>query len=124
MRAPGYARPPENPGSSETHDGQPVNGTTLSYQERGRGARNVALLHGFPLDSRMWEQQLAALGDAPGGYRVVAPFMRGYAPSGIPSDDTSSRMLGEDVIALMAAFKSETARIVGQIDPAAGNPCR
>jgi pimeloyl-ACP methyl ester carboxylesterase len=39
-----------------------INGVSICYQDRGRGAP-VVLVHGFPLDSRMWEAQIEALSD-------------------------------------------------------------
>jgi pimeloyl-ACP methyl ester carboxylesterase len=41
-------------------------------------------LHGFPDTAHGWRAVAPKLVDA--GWRVVAPFMRGYAPSTIPSD--------------------------------------
>lgn len=41
-------------------------------------------LHGFPDSAYGWRTVAPILADA--GWRVVAPFMRGYAPSEIPSD--------------------------------------
>ena len=41
-------------------------------------------LHGFPDTAYGWRKVAPRLADA--GWRVVAPFMRGYAPSSIPSD--------------------------------------
>jgi pimeloyl-ACP methyl ester carboxylesterase len=41
-------------------------------------------LHGFPDTAYGWRKLAPALVTA--GYRVVAPFMRGYVPSSIPSD--------------------------------------
>jgi pimeloyl-ACP methyl ester carboxylesterase len=41
-------------------------------------------LHGFPDTAWSWRKVAPALVDA--GWRVVAPFMRGYAPSSIPAD--------------------------------------
>lgn len=42
------------------------------------------LLHGFPDTAHTWRHLGPALAEA--GYRVVAPFARGYAPSGLPAD--------------------------------------
>ncbi|HEV2361745.1 MAG TPA: alpha/beta fold hydrolase, partial [Acidimicrobiales bacterium] len=44
----------------------------------------VLLLHGFPDTAWTWRHLLPDLGDA--GYHAVAPFMRGYAPTGVPAD--------------------------------------
>lgn len=41
-------------------------------------------LHGFPDTARGWRNVAPALVD--GGYRVVAPYLRGYAPSSVSSD--------------------------------------
>jgi pimeloyl-ACP methyl ester carboxylesterase len=41
-------------------------------------------LHGFPDTAYGWRKLAPLLADA--GWRVVAPFMRGYVPSSIPSD--------------------------------------
>jgi pimeloyl-ACP methyl ester carboxylesterase len=41
-------------------------------------------LHGFPDTAYTWRKVAPPLVDA--GWRVVAPFMRGYAPTSVPSD--------------------------------------
>ena len=52
---------------------------------RAVGEVPIALcLHGFPDTAHGWRAVAPKLADA--GWRVVAPFMRGYAPSTIPSD--------------------------------------
>lgn len=40
-------------------------------------------LHGFPDTAYGWRKLAPVLTDA--GWRVVAPFMRGYVPSSVPS---------------------------------------
>jgi pimeloyl-ACP methyl ester carboxylesterase len=44
----------------------------------------VLCLHGFPDTAYGWRNFAPRLAES--GWRVVAPFMRGYAPSSIPSD--------------------------------------
>ncbi|MBM9461456.1 alpha/beta hydrolase [Nocardioides sp. zg-536] len=44
----------------------------------------AVLLHGFPDTAHTWRHLGPALAGA--GYRVLAPFTRGYAPSGVPGD--------------------------------------
>ncbi|WP_430331644.1 alpha/beta fold hydrolase [Rhodococcus sp. ACT016] len=46
--------------------------------------RLAVLLHGFPDTAHTWRYLGPALADE--GWRVVAPFMRGYAPSAVPDD--------------------------------------
>lgn len=56
-------------------------------------------LHGFPDTALTWRRVAPLLADA--GWRVAAPYLRGYAPSGIPGDgDYSVRALVADTLAL------------------------
>ena len=55
----------------------------LAYLELGEGPLAV-LVHGFPDTAWSWRHLMPALADA--GYRAVAPFLRGYAPSAVPAD--------------------------------------
>jgi len=62
-----------------------VNGIEFSYLESGPADGPLALcLHGFPDSAHTWRHLMPALAEA--GYHAVAPWMRGYAPTGIPSD--------------------------------------
>ncbi|HET6168097.1 MAG TPA: alpha/beta hydrolase [Marmoricola sp.] len=56
--------------------------------------RLAVLLHGFPDTAHTWRHLGPQLADA--GWRVVAPFLRGYAPTGVPADGSGH------VAALMA----------------------
>ncbi len=58
-------------------------GVDFSYLELGEGPLALCL-HGFPDSPHGWRHLLPALADA--GYRAVAPWMRGYAPTQIPAD--------------------------------------
>ncbi len=71
----------------------------------------VLLFHGFPDTAHTWAEIGPAIARA--GFRVVAPFLRGYAPTSIPRADTDSRTLGEDVVGLVRALGEDRARIVG-----------
>ncbi|MFL6062270.1 MAG: alpha/beta fold hydrolase [Marmoricola sp.] len=48
----------------------------------------AVLLHGFPDTAHTWRHLGPSL--AADGYRVVAPFLRGYAPSEVPSDGSGA----------------------------------
>jgi pimeloyl-ACP methyl ester carboxylesterase len=50
---------------------------SLPYTDRGRG-EPLVLLHGFPLDRRMWDAQVEQLSDH---HRVIAPDLRGFGRS-------------------------------------------
>jgi 3-oxoadipate enol-lactonase len=54
-----------------------VEGTFLWYDQRGHG-RNVVLVHGFPLDRRIWSDQFNALSSK---YSVFLPDLRGFGRS-------------------------------------------
>jgi pimeloyl-ACP methyl ester carboxylesterase len=86
---------------------------SVTFQALEAGAGPLALcLHGFPDDARTWRHQMPALVEA--GYRVVAPFMRGYAPTAQPADGRFDAMaLGEDVAALLEALDAQDAVVIG-----------
>jgi 3-oxoadipate enol-lactonase len=54
-----------------------IQGNSIHYQERGQG-QPVVLIHGFPLDGRIWEAQMAALSDR---WRVIVPDLPGFGKS-------------------------------------------
>jgi len=59
----------------------------LRVQTWGPEDAPIALcLHGFPDTAHGWRKVAPLLVEA--GWRVVAPFMRGYAPSSIPTDSS------------------------------------
>jgi pimeloyl-ACP methyl ester carboxylesterase len=88
-----------------------ANGVRFAYLEEGAGPL-VLLLHGYPETARSWSTVQHRLAAA--GYRVVAPYMRGYPPSGLPANgDFSVTALGEDAAALIGALGSSRAIVVG-----------
>ncbi len=58
-----------------------ANGLRFAFLEGGSGPL-VMLLHGWPDTPHTWDHQLTALAAA--GFRVVAPWLRGYPPTEIP----------------------------------------
>jgi pimeloyl-ACP methyl ester carboxylesterase len=89
-----------------------ANGIDFAYLEDGSGPLALCL-HGFPDTAWGWESLASDLVEA--GFRAVAPFMRGYAPTQIPPDGRyQSGALATDAIALHEALGGdETAVIVG-----------
>lgn len=74
--------------------------------------RLLIALHGFPDTAWTWRTVAPLLAEA--GYRVVAPFTRGYAPSGIPRDgDYSVSALARDAVALHDELAGGEAVLVG-----------
>lgn len=100
-------------------------GRLISYrhaQSPGpRQAGVLLLLHAFPLSADMWEPQLAAV---PGGWRFVAPDLRGFGASapdpGPPSwKDPQGRNAmsiddyADDALALLDHLKVQAAVVCG-----------
>lgn len=81
-------------------------GTTLHCRVAGAAGRPVLLfLHGFPEGAFVWDALLARFAEpAHGGWRCVAPWLRGYAPSSAPSEAGAyrARHLVQDIAALIA----------------------
>ena len=90
-----------------------ANDIDFAYLEQGTGPL-VLLLHGFPDNARSWEHQLPALAAA--GYRAVAPNLRGYPPTEIPTAGYYDRAtLASDVAELIRQLGGgQRAHLVGQ----------
>ncbi|MFZ9885478.1 MAG: alpha/beta fold hydrolase [Ilumatobacteraceae bacterium] len=87
-----------------------ANGTDFSYLECGTG-KLALLLHGFPDTAQTWRHLMPVLADM--GYRVVAPFTRGYAPSAVPSDGCyQTAMLARDANALHEKLGGDSEAII------------
>ncbi len=69
------------------------------------------LLHGFPDSAHTWRHLGPVLGRE--GWRVVAPFTRGYAPSGVPSDGRADvGALVDDAVALHATLGGDSSAVL------------
>lgn len=89
-----------------------ANGLEFTYLEAGTGDNVVLCLHGFPDTPHTWSDLMARLSEA--GYRVIAPFMRGYPPTqAAPDGKYSIKELATDAIGLLDAFEVEQAVIIG-----------
>jgi 3-oxoadipate enol-lactonase len=73
--------------------------TPLAYTESGSGTPLV-LLHGFPFDARMWDEQLRGLSDIA---RVIAPDLRGFGRS-TSIDPFTMESQADDVHALLQSI--------------------
>lgn len=94
--------------SSSVH----ANGLDFTYLECGSGPLALCL-HGFPDSAHTWRHLLPALADA--GFRAVAPFMRGFAPTSVPADGLfQTGALSTDANALHEALGGgEDAVLIG-----------
>jgi 3-oxoadipate enol-lactonase len=73
-----------------------LHGTTFHYTQRGEGVPLV-LLHGFPLDQRIWADQLERLGSM---CRLILPDLRGFGQS-IGGGSFTIESLADDVHELL-----------------------
>jgi pimeloyl-ACP methyl ester carboxylesterase len=88
-----------------------ANGLRFAAYERGQGPL-VLCLHGFPDHARSFRHQVEPLAAA--GFRVVAPFMRGYAPTERPADGNyQTAALAHDVDGLIQALGEKDAIVFG-----------
>jgi len=84
-----------------------VNGTRLYYQIAGSGVPLV-LIHGFALDSRMWEPQWQAFTPR---FRVLRYDLRGFGQSARPSGEPYTH--AEDLKALLDYHQMDKAMLLG-----------
>ncbi len=89
-----------------------TNGIRLHVAEQGDGPL-VLLCHGFPETSHAWRHQLGAL--ARGGFRAVAPDLRGYGSSECPAAIGQYTTLDvvADLVALVDVLGERDAVVVG-----------
>jgi pimeloyl-ACP methyl ester carboxylesterase len=90
----------------------------VAYAEAGPATGPVViLLHGWPYDIHAFDEVTPILASA--GYRVIAPYLRGYGETRFRSANTPRNgqpaALGSDVIALMDALSIKSA-ILGGFD--------
>lgn len=78
----------------EVHSLRLANGETLSYREAGSGEKTLLLVHGNMSSSVHWQPLMEAL---EGGYRLIAPDMRGFGDSSYHHRFDSLRELAEDL---------------------------
>ena len=96
-----------------------ANGLDFALLEMGDGPLALCL-HGFPDSPWTWRHLLPVLADA--GFRAVAPYMRGYAPTAVPSDaNYYPAALSSDACALHEALGGDgDAVLIGHDWGAAG----
>ena len=101
---------------------------TFGVLEAGSGPLALCL-HGFPDTAYTWQHLLPELAAA--GFHAVAPFMRGYAPTGIPADGKYSItalagdaiMLhhvlggGEDAVLIGHDWGAEASYLAARLEP-------
>jgi 3-oxoadipate enol-lactonase len=84
-----------------------VNGARLFYEIAGAGPP-LALIHGFSLDTRMWDDQYAALAQR---HRVLRYDARGFGRSAVPGAERYSH--AEDLLALLGYLEIAHTALIG-----------
>ncbi len=88
-----------------------ANGNNIEFIEKGDGPLFLCM-HGFPDHAHSFVSQLHHYSKL--GYRVVAPFMRGYGPKLNEESPTYKAFdTGRDILALIDAFEEENAIVLG-----------
>ena len=83
----------------------------FAYLTAGGDGPLALCLHGFPDTPHTWRHLLPRLAD--GGYRAVAPFSRGYAPTGVPADGVyQTGALAADANALHDALGGDRDAVI------------
>ncbi|MCI0575581.1 MAG: alpha/beta fold hydrolase, partial [Chloroflexi bacterium] len=84
-----------------------VNGTRLYYEVAGAGPPLV-LIHGYTLDTRMWDDQFEAFAQH---YQVIRYDLRGFGRSAMPTGESYTHH--EDLKALLDHLGLARAHILG-----------
>jgi pimeloyl-ACP methyl ester carboxylesterase len=72
----------------------------LAYQDSCSGP-TLLLIHGFPLNSSLWEPQLEDLSDTA---RLLAPDLRGFGLSGSSNEPYTMELMADDCMGLLDAL--------------------
>ncbi len=87
-----------------------ADGTDLHYHDWGTGMP-VVLIHGWPVNSDMWEHQADAL--IQNGYRVIAYDRRGFGKSTKAVTGHDYNTLSDDLAAIIDKLNLHNAALVG-----------
>lgn len=85
-----------------------VDAGEMAHVDRGTGLP-VLFVHGFPLDSTLWEPQIDALSDE---YRVIVPDLRGFGDS-TPTADVTMEAYADDLSALLDELNIDQVVLAG-----------
>lgn len=86
-----------------------INGIDMYCEIRGDG-EPLVLLHGFTGAGADWKLVFA---DAPAGYRLIVPDLRGHGRSTNPTGDFTVRQCARDVLALLDRLGIERFKSIG-----------
>ena len=84
-----------------------INGARLYHEVAGTG-QTIVFIHGFSLDTRMWDDQFEAFAQH---YQVVRYDLRGFGQSAAPTNEPYTH--ADDLKALLQYLKINSAHIAG-----------
>lgn len=85
-------------------------GAHLFYLDQGQGPITILAIHAFPMHSRMWAEQVAAL---QGRARILAPDLRGFGKSSPAPETLSMELAAGDLVAVLDAAGVRDAVVMG-----------
>jgi len=86
-----------------------INDIQMAYTDTGNG-RPVVLIHGYPFNRTMWNEQVAALSNS---YRVIAPDLRGLGESDASDGPVTMDQMARDIALLLDHLGVARATIAG-----------
>lgn len=86
-----------------------IDGRRIGFDDSGGAGAPLVLLHGFPLDRTIWDEQLPVLA----GTRVIRVDLRGCGESEPGSGPALMEALAGDVAGLLDALRAERAVLAG-----------
>lgn len=87
-----------------------IKGHQIAFDDTGGQGPAVVLVHGFPFNRTLWNDQLAALRET---HRVVTLDLRGFGESDSSESPATMVQMAEDVAGLMNALEITSATIGG-----------
>lgn len=87
-----------------------TDGTELFYRDQGRG-QPVILIHGWPVNADMWENQVLSLLES--GHRVISYDRRGFGRSGQPAEGYDYDTFASDLDRLITHIGVEKTALAG-----------
>ena len=85
-----------------------MNGTRIYYEIAGSGTA-VVFIHGFTLDTRMWDYQFESIAPE---FKAIRYDMRGFGKSALPTQQPYSQV--EDLKELLERLNVSEAYLIGQ----------
>ncbi|MDO5715519.1 MAG: alpha/beta hydrolase [Tissierellia bacterium] len=85
-------------------------GENLSFRQKGKGKKNLILIHGNYCSSIVWTPIMDALGE---DYKLFAPDLRGFGHSSYHNRGRDLKVYAEDIIAFIEALHLEEVYLLG-----------